>query len=82
MFNLSLSFKITASLSSKSFFSYLPAVTNTQIFCVGEIYKMRRLYIVKAAFCHLPYLTYMQSTLFFPVVKYGCESWTIKKAEH
>ena len=62
MFNLSLSFKTTASLSSKSFFSYLPAITNTQISCVGEIYKMRRLHIVKAVFCHLPYLTYMQST--------------------
>ena len=21
-------------------------------------------------------------TMVFPVVKYGCESWTIKKAEH
>ena len=23
-----------------------------------------------------------QSYVFFPVVMYGCESWTIKKAEH
>ena len=157
MFNLSLSFKITANLSSKSFSSYLPAITNTQIprvgeisgegngtpfqysclenpmdrrawkaavhgvtegrtrlsdftftfhfhalekemathssvlawripgtgepgglpsvgshrvrhdwsdlaAAAGEIYEMRRLYIVKAVFCHLAYLTYVQST--------------------
>ena len=24
----------------------------------------------------------MSEAMVFPVVKYGCESWTIKKAEH
>ena len=24
----------------------------------------------------------MSKLWFFPIVKYGCESWTIKKAEH
>ena len=27
-------------------------------------------------------LSYSQSCLFFLVVMYGCDSWTIKKAEH
>ena len=25
---------------------------------------------------------YSQSCVFFPVVTYGCESWTVKKVEH
>ena len=25
---------------------------------------------------------YTDKAMVFPVVKYGCESWTIKKAEH
>ena len=25
---------------------------------------------------------HIANTMFFPVVMYGCESWTIKKAEH
>ena len=37
---------------------------------------------IKAVDCHPAYLTYMQSTMVFPVVICGYESWTIKKAEH
>ena len=37
---------------------------------------------IKAIDCHPAYLTYMQSTMVFPVVICGYESWTIKKAEH
>ena len=51
---------------------------------------------VKAVYCHPAYLTLTRWTfvgkvifllfnmlpkLFFPVVMYGCESWTMKKAE-
>ena len=28
------------------------------------------------------HLVYLDSTMGFPVVMYGCESWTVKKAEH
>ena len=30
----------------------------------------------------LPTKVHIVKTMFFPVVMYGCESWTIKKAEH
>ena len=30
----------------------------------------------------LPTKVHLAKALFFPVVRYGCESWTIKKAEH
>ena len=30
----------------------------------------------------LPTKVYMVKAIVFPVVMYGCESWTIKKAEH
>ena len=30
----------------------------------------------------LPKMVHLVKTMVFPVVMYGCESWTIKKAEH
>ena len=30
----------------------------------------------------LPIKVHLVKTMVFPVVMYGCESWTIKKAEH
>ena len=30
----------------------------------------------------LPTKIYLVKAMFFPVVMYGCESWTVKKAEH
>ena len=30
----------------------------------------------------LPTKTHLVKAMFFPVVMYGCESWTVKKAEH
>ena len=30
----------------------------------------------------LPTKVYIVKAMVFPVVMYGCESWTIKKAEH
>ena len=30
----------------------------------------------------LPTKVHLVKALFFPVVMYGCESWTVKKAEH
>ena len=38
--------------------------------------------ILKSRDITLPTEVHLVKVVFFPVVMYGCESWTIKKAEH
>ena len=38
--------------------------------------------ILKSRDITLPTKVCINKTMVFPVVMYGCESWTIKKAEH
>ena len=38
--------------------------------------------ILKSTDITLPTQVYLVKAMVFPVVMYGCESWTIKKAEH
>ena len=38
--------------------------------------------ILKSRDITLPAKVHVVKTIIFPVVMYGCESWTIKKAEH
>ena len=38
--------------------------------------------ILKSSDISLPTDAHLVKTVVFPVVMYGCESWTIKKAEH
>ena len=38
--------------------------------------------ILKSRDTTLPKRVHLVKAMFFPVVMYGCESWTIKKAEH
>ena len=38
--------------------------------------------ILKSRDITLPTKAHLVKALVFPVVMYGCESWTIKKAEH
>ena len=38
--------------------------------------------ILKSRDIALPTKVYIIQAMVFPVVMYGCESWTIKKAEH
>ena len=38
--------------------------------------------VLKTRDITLPTKVYMVKAIVFPVVMYGCESWTIKKAEH
>ena len=38
--------------------------------------------ILKSRDITLPTKVYLDKAMVFPVVMYGCESWTIKKAEH
>ena len=38
--------------------------------------------ILKSRDITLPVKVYLFKAMVFPVVVYGCDSWTIKKAEH
>ena len=38
--------------------------------------------ILKSRDITLPTKTHLVKAMVFPVVMYGCESWTVKKAEH
>ena len=38
--------------------------------------------ILKSRDITLPTKVHIVKAMYFPVVMYGCESWTIKKAEH
>ena len=38
--------------------------------------------IFKSRDINLPTKVHLVKAIFFPVVMYGCESWTVKKAEH
>ena len=38
--------------------------------------------ILKSRDITLPTKVHLDKTIVFPVVMYGCESWTVKKAEH
>ena len=38
--------------------------------------------IVKSTDITLPTKAHLAKAMVFPVVMYGCESWTVKKAEH
>ena len=38
--------------------------------------------ILKSKDITLSTMVYLVKAMVFPVVMYGCESWTIKKAEH
>ena len=38
--------------------------------------------VLKSRDIILPTKVHVVKTIAFPVVTYGCESWTIKKAEH
>ena len=38
--------------------------------------------ILKSRDVTLPIKVHLVKAMFFPVVMYGCESWTVKKAEH
>ena len=44
-------------------------------------YDKLRLYAKKQR-CHFANKLHIVKVMVFPVVVYGCESWTIKKAEH
>ena len=42
----------------------------------------RKVMTLKTRYITLPTNVHLVKAMVFPVVMYGCESWTIKKAEH
>ena len=60
---------VTAAMKLKALAPWKKAMSNTD-----SILKSRDISLL-AKFC-------LVKAMVFPVVKYGCESWTIKKAEH
>ena len=49
---------------------------------LGRIIMMKLDSILKSRDITLPIKVCLVKIMVFPVVMYGCESWTIKKAEH
>ena len=49
---------------------------------LGRNVMMKLDSILKSRDITLPTKVHLVKAVFFPVVMYGCESWTIKKAEH
>ena len=47
-----------------------------------ESYDKPRQHIKKHRYYFADKGLHSQTYVFFPVVRYGCESWTVKKAEH
>ena len=47
-----------------------------------ESYDQPRQHIKKSRDITFPTKVHLVKTMVFPVIMYGCESWTIKKAEH
>ena len=45
-------------------------------------YDQPRQHILKSRDITLPTKVYLVKAMVFPVVMYGCESWTMRKAEH
>ena len=72
-------------------FIFLGSKITTGGDCINEI-KRRLLFgrkvmtnldsIFKSRDINLPKKVHLVKAMVFPVVMYGCESWTVKKAEH
>ena len=49
--------------------------------CLGRKVMINLDSILKSRYITLPAKVHLVKAMVFPVVMYGCESWTIKKAE-
>ena len=64
-------------------FSFLGAPKSLQMVAAAMKLKDANLEsILKSRDITLPTKAHLVKAMIFPVVMYGCESWTIKKAEH
>ena len=55
---------------------------NKRLLCLGRKVMTNRDSILKSRDITSPAKVHLIKAVVFPVVMYGCESWTIKKAEH
>ena len=64
-----------------------PSIKKTKIMASGPITSWRKAMtnldsILKSRDITLPTKVHLVKAMVFPVIMYGCESWTIKKAKH
>ena len=59
-----------------------PSHESKRCFLLGRKVMTNLDCILKSRYITLPTKVHLVKAMVFPVVIYGCESWTIKKAEH
>ena len=64
----------------KSLQMVIAAMKLTDAYSLEE--KLKKESILKSRDITLPTKVHLVKAMVFPVVMYGCESWTVKKAEH
>ena len=69
-------------LDSKSLQMVIAAMKLKDTYSLGRKVMSNLDSILKSRDITLPTKVRLVMAMFFPVVMYGCESWTIKKAEH
>ena len=75
-------FTLTSNQAKNSTLNFLFSLTSFIII----VYNIHKIYrpnsILKSRDITLPTKVHLVKAMVFPVVMYGCESWTVKKAEH
>ena len=66
----------------KSLQMVIAAITIRRCLLLGRKVMTNLDIILKSRDITLPTKVHLVKAMVFPVVMYGCESWTIKKAEH
>ena len=74
--------QILFSLAPKSLHQMVTAAMKLKGLLFGRRAMTNLDSILKSRDMILPTKVHQVKAMVFPVVKYGCESWTIKKAEH
>ena len=76
-------FSLPIFLLSRSFiFSWFIKALFIRTFLLGRKAMTNLNSLLKSRDITLPTMVHLVKAMFFPVVMYGCETWTIKKAEH
>ena len=76
-------FSLPIFLLSRSFiFSWIIKALFIRTFLLGRKAMTNLNSLLKSRDITLPTMVHLVKAMFFPVVMYGCETWTIKKAEH
>ena len=59
---------------------YIYVIQTTRSYCIAH--GLLSISVIKSRDITLPTKVNLVKAMVFPVVMYGCESWTIKKTEH